>query len=66
MQPNNTPDNTSVTHIPVDEVMLNQLSQLAERWDIPVEDILPTLMAALPPDTLDQALKDAVSSSHSS
>lgn len=65
MQTNNTPDNTPVTHIPVDHAMLEQLLQLSDRWDIPVEDILPSLMAALPSETLDQALKDAVSS-HSS
>ncbi len=66
MHSNTTPDNTPVTHIAVDEVMLDQLSRLSERWDIPVEDILPTLLNALPEGTLDQALKDAVSASHSS
>ncbi|OCA03666.1 hypothetical protein [Akkermansia glycaniphila] len=66
MQTNHTPDNTPVTHIPVDHAMLDQLSQLSERWDIPVEDILPALMAALPSETLEQALKDAIASAHSS
>ena len=66
MHSNNTPTNTPVIHIAVDEAMEDQLSRLSERWDIPVEDILPTLLNALPEGTLDQALKDAASASHSS